>query len=140
MSAMIYRSKGHHPAGGGFGQDADVLLAAMDARLRFVFWSHEAERHTGLPARCILGQSLYEAFPDALGSPAEALYLDVLATARPATLVTELDRLRWELTARKRDDRILLFARRIDEATTEKHFSSGARPGLAQSTAETATR
>ncbi len=75
------------------------LLAAMDRGLNFMCWTTEAEMETGLAAREVLGRSLYEVFPEARGSPAEAQYFQVFATGRPVTIVTELDDTRREITA-----------------------------------------
>jgi len=77
-----------------------TLLAVMDRYLRYVRWTASAERLTGLPARDVVGRSLYEVFPDAAGSGAESQYFEALRTSEPATIPTRLDGVDRRITVR----------------------------------------
>lgn len=125
MHAAPLRSKYLSWPGATLGKDAGALLAVMDRRLNFVLWTPEAERLTSFAACQALGRSLYEVFPEAPGSPAEAQYFKVLRTGKPATIVTQLDDTCWQVTARKQNEDVLLFARRLCGCVADGASSSG---------------
>jgi PAS domain S-box-containing protein/putative nucleotidyltransferase with HDIG domain len=69
---------------------ADVFFA-MDGDLRCTYWNRASEVLTGIPAEQAIGRSLYDIFPDIKGTEAEQLYLDVLKSRQPQTVVNEYD-------------------------------------------------
>lgn len=94
------------PAGG-------KVLFALDARLRYTYWSRAAECLTGIGACDAVGRSLYEVFPDAPGSPAEAQYLDVLRTGRAVGMDTRFDDTRYRVSAFPVPAGVVVTAREI---------------------------
>ncbi|MBN1888438.1 MAG: MASE1 domain-containing protein [Thermoflexales bacterium] len=68
---------------------ADVFFA-MDEDLRYTYWNRASEVLTGISAQDALGKSIFELFPDTLGTRSAAeLYRDVLAAQRPRIFVNE---------------------------------------------------
>ncbi|WP_328292696.1 SpoIIE family protein phosphatase [Kineococcus sp. NBC_00420] len=58
---------------------------SLDRDFRFSYVNAEAERVLGRPRQELLGGSVWELFPDAVGSPFETHYRGVAATGEPAT-------------------------------------------------------
>ena len=104
-----------HPRFRSAGESGDVLLA-LDGKLLYVYWNHAAEALTGLGAGDVLGRSLYEVFPDAAGSEAEALYLDVLRTGRTRVITTRFADTWYDVAAYPLRTGVLVVAR---DATAE---------------------
>ena len=94
-------------------RDGGDVLLALDTELRYIHWNRAAECLTGLPAAEVLGRSLYEVFPDAAGSAAEALYLDVLRTRRSMGMVTQFGDTRYEVSAFPVSAGVVVIAREI---------------------------
>ena len=98
---------------GALGRLGAEIFFALDGRLRYVFWSREAEKFTGIPRSDAVGRSLYEVFPEAVGSPAEGLYLDVLRARCPGGFITEWDGTCYEVVACPASEGLVVFAREI---------------------------
>lgn len=94
-------------------EDGGDVLFALDAGLKYVHWNGAAEKLTGIPAREVIGRSLYEVFPDAAGSAAESLYLEVLRTARPKALVTQFEDTSYDVAAYPAQTGVLVVARDV---------------------------
>jgi len=95
--------------------DGDVLFA-LDPHLRYIRWNRAAERLTGIPAAEAVGRSLYQVFPDAPGSAAEALYIDVLRTGRAMGMVTRFDDTRYHVSVFPVPAGVVVTAREITPA------------------------
>jgi PAS domain S-box-containing protein len=97
----------------------------MDGRLRFVFWNRAAEALTGIPAERVLGKSLYEVFPEAVGTAAEQQYFEALRTRRPQTMTTQFAGERYEVTAHPQGGGLVVAAR---DVTARATTAPAARP------------
>jgi len=111
------------------GDSAPVALLAMDGRLCYTRWSKVAEVLTGIPARRVVGRSLYEVFPEAPGSPAEQQYFEVLRTGQPVTIRTVLDGVKFELTACPSGEGLTVFARSLPQPASHDASMKEKRTG-----------
>lgn len=108
------------------------IFFALDGQLRYVHWSPAAEEFTGIQAGDAVGRSFYEVFPEAVGTAAEGLYLDVLRTRRPGGFITEWDGTFYEVAAYPSSGGLTVVAREITDrkqteavlAESEKRFWS----------------
>ncbi len=89
------------------------IFFALDGRLRYVYWSRAAEEFTGIPLADAVGRSFYEVFPEAVGTPAEGLYLDVLRTRQAGGFVTEWEGTFYEVAAYPASEGLAILAREI---------------------------
>ena len=89
------------------------IFFALDGQLRYVYWSRAAQEFTGIPLADAVGRSFYEVFPEAVGTPAEGLYLDVLRTGEPGGFVTEWEGTFYEVAAYPASEGLAVFAREI---------------------------
>lgn len=71
----------------------DSMSAAfcfLDAQWRFRYVNSEAERLVGRPREVIVGQSLWDVFPTAVGNALETSYRSVVSTGEPMTFEASL--------------------------------------------------
>jgi len=98
---------------GGPGRNVPHVRFVLDRQLRYVCWNKAAEELTGISAAEALGRCLYELFPEAPGTAAESLYLDVLRTRRPGSLLAEHEGTSYEVTACPADEGLTVVARDV---------------------------
>lgn len=73
-----------------YGHLADSIgdvFYAMDENLTYTYWNRASEKLTGVLAEDAIGRSLYELFPKVKGTKADELYISVLETRRPASVI-----------------------------------------------------
>jgi len=63
----------------------DVFFA-MDRDLKYTYWNKASEKLTGISAKEAIGKSFYELFPEAEGTAADKLYLEVLKTNKAQSI------------------------------------------------------
>ena len=67
---------------------SDVFFA-MDKDFRYTYWNRASELLTGIAAKDAIGKSLYDLFPDVVGTKAERVYLETLKTQQSQSCVIE---------------------------------------------------
>jgi PAS domain S-box-containing protein len=96
----------------------DVFFA-MDKDLRCIYWNRACKELTDISAKDAIGNSLYELFPDVRGTKIEELYLEVLRTQQPRSLVSEYqlgdETLFLEIIAYPSRSGLSVFAKNITE-------------------------
>jgi PAS domain S-box-containing protein len=91
----------------------------LDRNLCCIYWNRTSEKLTGIPARDVIGRSLFDIIPDVRGSKLEAACGRVMATGLP-----ERFEARWTLSGRAKvfetglnpsAEGVIVFARDITE-------------------------
>lgn len=67
---------------------SDVFFA-MDKDLKYTYWNKASEVLTGIAAKDAIGKSLYNLFPDVIGTKAERVYIESLKTQQSQSCVVE---------------------------------------------------
>jgi PAS domain S-box-containing protein len=128
---------------------SDVFFA-IDRDLKYTYWNKASENLTGVSAKDAIGKSLYDLFPEAEGTEADKVYLEVLRTQQPQSFVnpyqlggkdfffeisaypskTGLSVFSKDITERKRAEEALQKAREELESRVERQVQRGAAYGL----------
>jgi PAS domain S-box-containing protein len=66
------------------------IFFSMDADMRFTYWNRASEAATGHTREEALGKTLYELFPQTIGTPLEEFYKNVLITQRSGHFINQM--------------------------------------------------
>ncbi len=119
-------------------ESMSAAFYSLDRQWRFSYVNAEAERLLGRPRDELLGQSVWELFPAAVGSAFESTFREAVATGRPATFEayypTPLEAW-YELRAWPGPDGLSVYflditARRLQQAQAERDAARSSILGL----------